>query len=132
MTNTLEQAAAMRAAFDIIEESYEFMLAYAAQGRKQEQSEGGGESQIRTHLRRMESALADCEAAIGSGLGAAAGEAFTARFRDNLAVTRSVIALLQANPSVSSEMVDNTNGLITIRAFLTDIFFIDQVVLPRR
>jgi len=132
MTNTLEQAAAMRAAFDIVEESYEFMLAYAAQGRKHEQVEGGGESQIRTHLRRMEAALAECEAAIGDGLGGAAGAAFSARFRDNLAVTRSVIGLLQAQPSVTSEMVDNTNGLISIRAFLTDVFFIDQAVLPKR
>jgi hypothetical protein len=53
-------------------------------------------------------------------------------FREDLAVTRSVIALLQAKPSVSSEMIDNTNGLIAIRAFLTDVFFIDQAVLPPR
>lgn len=132
MTLVMEQAAAMRAAFDIIEESYEFMLAYAAQGRRTEQAEGGGESRIRTHLRRMEAALGDCEAAIGAGLGGPEGAAFTARFRDNLATVRSVIALLQARPSVSSEMVDNTNGLIAIRAFLSDVFFIDQVVLPPR
>lgn len=132
MTNALEQAAAMRAAFDIIEESYEFMLAYAAQGRKHEHSEGGGESQIRTHLKRMEAALADCEAAIGDGLGGTEGAAFSERFRENVAVSRSIIGILQARPSVSSEMVDNTNGLISMRAFLTDLFFIDQVVLPPR
>ncbi len=132
MTNALEQAAAMRAAFDIIEEAYEFMLAYAAQGRKQENAEGSGESQIRQHLRRMEAALIDCESAIAHGLGGPEGTAFTARFRDNLKVMRSVIGLLQSTPSVSSEMVDNTNGLISIRAFLTDVFFIDQVVLPQR
>lgn len=132
MTTALEQAAAMRAAFDIIEESYEFMLAYAAQGRKHEQAEGGGESQIRTHLKRMQAALVACEAAIGDGLGGADGAAFTARFRDNLMVTRSIVGMLQARPSVSSEMVDNTNGLIAMRAFLTDVFFIDQVALPAR
>lgn len=132
MTNALEQAAALRAAFDIIEESYEFMLAYAAQGRKHEHAEGGGESQIRTHLKRMEAALADCDAALAEGLGGAVGAAFAARFRDNLAVARSIMGLLQAQPSVSSEMVDNTNGLIAMRAFLTDIFFVDQAVLPAR
>jgi hypothetical protein len=132
MTTALEQAAALRAAFDIIEESYEFMLAYAAQGRKHEQVEGGGESQIRVHLRRMQAALTECEVAIGTGLAGADGAGFTARFREDLAVTRSVIALLQAKPSVSSEMIDNTNGLIAIRAFLTDVFFIDQAVLPPR
>jgi hypothetical protein len=132
MKNAIEQATAMRAAFDIIEESYEFMLAYAAQGRKHEHAEGGGESQIRQHLSRMEGALSACEAAVGAGLGGPEGAAFTARFRDDLAVARSVIGLLQAQPSVSSEMVDNTNGLIAIRAFLTDVFFIDQAVLPPR
>lgn len=132
MTQALEQAAALRAAFDIIEESYEFMLAYAAQGRKHEHAEGGGESQIRTHLKRMEGALADCDAAIADGLSGDVGAAFAARFRDNLAVARSIMGLLQAQPSVSSEMVDNTNGLIAMRAFLTDIFFVDQAVLPAR
>ncbi len=133
MTKTLEQAAAMRAAFDAIEECYEFMLAYAAQGRKTEQAEGAGESRIRVHLRRMEQALAECDAALGDGvLGIAEGGAFTTRFRENLAVARSVIGLLQSQPSVSSEMVDNTNGLIAMRAFLTDLFFIDTVVLPKR
>jgi hypothetical protein len=132
MTHALEQAAALRAAFDIIEESYEFMLAYAAQGRKHEHSEGGGESQIRTHLNRMEGALADCDAALAGGLGGPEGAAFTARFRDNLAVARSIMGLLKAQPSVSSEMIDNTNGLIAMRAFLTDIFFVDQAVLPAR
>lgn len=132
MTNIIEQAAALRAAFDTIEESYEFMLAYAAQGRKHEHAEGGGESQIRTHLRRMEAALSACEEAIGTGFGGPEGAAFSARFRENCAVARSVVGLLQARPSVSSEMVDNTNGLIALRAFLTDLFFIDQVVLPAR
>jgi hypothetical protein len=132
MTTNIEQAITLRAAFDIIEESYEFMLAYAAQGRRNEQADADGESQIRVHLRRMQSALEQCEAAVGGGLGGPEGAAFAARFRDDLAVSRSIMALLHARLSVSSEMIDNTNGLIAIRALLTDIFFIDQAVLPSR
>ena len=49
-----------------------------------------------------------------------------------LLVVISIIALLIAQPSISSDMVDNTNGLIAMRALLTDIFFIDQVALPPR
>lgn len=45
---------------------------------------------------------------------------------------RSVIAVLLDKPSISSDMVDNTNGLIAVRSFLTDLFFIDQAVLPPR
>ncbi len=132
MTDAISQAAALRAAFDLIEESYEFMLAYAAQGRKREVEEGGGESQIRQYLKRFAAALGDLDAALGTGLGGPEGEAFARRFRDDVAVMRSVIGLLLARPSISSDMIDNTNGLIALRALLTDIFFVDQAVLPPR
>ena len=132
MTASMAQAATMRAAFDRIEESYEFMLAYAAQGRKREVEEGGGESQIRQYLKRFGAALADLDAAVGEGFGSDDSRAFADRFRADIAVVRSVLALLLAQPSVSSDMVDNTNGLIALRALLTDVFFADQVVLPPR
>jgi len=132
MTVTLAQAAAMRDAFDRIEESYEFMLAYAAQGRKREVEEGSGESQIRQYLNRFSGALIDLNTALSDGLGGSEGAAFTDRVRTDLTVTRSVLGLLLAQPSISSDMIDNTNGLIALRAFLTDVFFIDQSVLPPR
>jgi len=132
MTQGIEQAAAMRNAFDAIEEAYEFMLAYAAQGRKRESAEASSESQIRHYLKRFAAALDDLETAADAGLGGAEGEAFVGRFLSDIAVMRSVIRLLMAQPSISSDMVDNTNGLVAVRAFLTDIFFIDQAVLPPR
>jgi hypothetical protein len=133
MTDTMAQAAAMRAAFDRVEEAYEFMLAYAAQGRKREVEEGGGsESQIRNYLRRFAEALDDLGAALGEGLGGPEGAAFSERFRTDIAVARSVVGLLLARPSINSDMIDNTNGLIALRAFLTDVFFVDQAVLPAR
>lgn len=132
MTDRIAQAATIREAFDRIEEAYEFMLAYAAQGRKREVEEGGGESQIRQYLRHFASALERLDGALTDGLGDAAGAAFTERFRSDLAVVRSVVGLLLAQPSITSDMVDNTNGLIALRAFLTDVFFVDQAVLPPR
>ena len=131
MTDGLQQAAAMRDAFDVIEEAYEFMLAYAAQGRKRETAEGGGESQIRNYLRRFGGALEALDTALAQGLGPE-GAAFADRFRTDIAVMRSVLGLLLSRPSISSEMIDNTNGLIAVRALLTDIFFADQVALPER
>ena len=132
MSQTIEQAAAMRAAFDRIEEAYEFMLAYAAQGRRSEVGEGGGESQIRQYLKRFDGALADYTTALTDGFAAKAGADFATRAREDAAVAGSVIGLLLAQESISSDMVDNTNGLIAMRALLTDIFFIDQVALPPR
>jgi hypothetical protein len=131
MSNALQQAATLRNAFDMVEEAYEFMLAYAAQGRRSEVGEGGGESQIRNYLRRFDQA---CDTLSGAteGLGGASGARFASRFAEDIAVVRSIIAILLDSRSISSDMIDNTNGLIAMRAFLTDIFFIDQAVLPPR
>ena len=132
MSEAIGQAATMRAAFDQIEESYEFMLAYAAQGRKREGEEGGGESQIRQYLKRFDAALGSLDSALQDGLGEPVGAAFAARFQNDLAVMHSIIGLLLTKPSITSDMIDNTNGHIALRAFLTDVFFVDQAVLPPR
>ena len=132
MTDKLAQAAAMRDAFDRIEEAYEFMLAYAAQGRKREVEDSGGESQIRQYLKRFDAALTDFDTALEGGFDGAQGAAFAERVRSDTAVAQSIIGILLAQPSISSDMIDNTNGLIALRALLTDIFFVDQAVLPER
>lgn len=132
MSDALAQAAALRAAFDQIEESYEFLLAYAAQGRKHETEEGGGESQVRQYARRFHTALGDMSETLKGGLGSPEGQPFIARFQSDIEVVRSILGLLLARPSISSDMIDNTNGLIAMRALLTDIFFVDTAVLPER
>ena len=124
-------AVAMRDAIEIIEEAYEFMLAYAAQGRKRE-AKDEGMSKIRDYLTRFADALERMDGIAADIVPGAAGTAFRDRFVADLAVVRSVIALLLEKPSISSDMVDNTNGLIAMRTFLTDLFFIDQAVLPPR
>jgi len=130
VNDRIAQAASLRDAFDRIEEAYEFMLAYAAQGRSREVQESGGESQIRRYLKRFEAALGDMDAALAQGLGD--DGPFTHRVRSDVATARALVGLLLRRSSISSLMVDNTNGLIALRALLTDIFFIDQAVLPDR
>lgn len=41
----------------------------------------------------------------------------------------SILRLLLARDNISSEMVDNTNGLIVMRSYLTTLFFIDKVII---
>ncbi len=132
MTANIAQAADMRTSFDQIEEAYEFMLAYAAQGRKREVEEGGGESQIRQYVKRFHAALTDLDVALADGFGPEEGSAFADRFRDDISVVRSVLALLMSRQSITSDMIDNTNSLIALRALLTDLFFADQALLPPR
>lgn len=116
---------------DAIESAYEFMLAYAAQGR---QGAGGGSSdEVRGFLERfcmaVDGLAAACVAAVGeSGESAKA----IARFRPTLEAdgerTAAVIGLVLAQPAISSQMIDNLNASVHVRTFLTDLFLIDGII----
>ena len=118
-----------------IEESYEFMLAYAAQGLRTEPGVGAG-SQIRTTLSVCGKAL-DGLADIFTQIvredrlepAAAYGNFISVLGRDATDAQAS-IQLVLAQPSISSQMVDNLNASIHLRALLTDLFLIDEIVRP--
>ena len=110
---------------DAVEAAYEFMLAYAAQGRTEEPSEPG---HIRDHLTRAAGALDGIADAARKGVPAGLA-ATTTPFVDVLAEdARKALAAIRfvlARP-VTSQVVDNLNGSIHIRALLTDLFIIDE------
>jgi hypothetical protein len=118
-----------------IEECYEFMLAYAAQGLRTEAGSGVG-SQIRTLMNRADEAL-DGLARVFSEIvrseqlqPADKYDAFIAVLSRDAADARSAFGLVLAQPSISSQMVDNLNASIHVRALLTDLFLIDEIVRP--
>jgi len=118
-----------------IEECYEFMLAYAAQGLRTEPGSGTG-SQIRGLMLRANEAL--------DGLGDVFSkivrdenlqpvekyEAFIAVLERDASDARAAIGLALAQTSMSSQMIDNLNASIHVRALLTDLFLIDEIVRP--
>jgi len=118
-----------------IEECYEFMLAYAAQGLPSDQgSKSGG--QVREFLQRAVKALMDlaetCALAVKEE-GLEPAEKYLAFFavldrdaRDSLAA----IELVLAQPAISSQLIDNLNASIHLRALLTDLFLVDEIVKP--
>ena len=116
-----------------IEECYEFMLAYAAQGLRTEPGGGSG-SQLRTLLTQCDEAL--------NGLGdvftqiarserlrpAEKYDAFIAMLNRDASDARTAVGLVLAQPSISSQLIDNLNASIHLRALLTDLFLIDEIV----
>jgi hypothetical protein len=123
--------AALDQTIDAIESSYEFMLAYAAQGRDQEDS-GPGQS-IRSTLAAFEAALgalADRIQAHAASL--PAGELAIAEFlsvaRRDAAAARATLKLALATPAISSQLIDNLNASIHIRTLLTDVFLVDEAL----
>jgi hypothetical protein len=118
---------------DAIEEAYEFMLAYAAQGLPHEHGSTSG-SQIREFLRKCEQAL--------DGLADAAGrsvrqqdlettdpyDAFVSVLDHDARHARAAVRLVLAQPSIGSQLVDNLNASSHLRAVLTDVFLFDEAL----
>ena len=126
----MTDSAAIRQNIEIVEEAYEFMLAYAAQGRMDEGAGPDG-AHIRTFLERFAEAAADMRTQTEALMAGekSAGGALLDSFRRDSDTILSVLRLLLAGKNISSEMVDNTNGLIVMRSYLTTVFFIDKVII---
>ena len=118
---------------EAVEECYEFMLAYAAQGLPSDQgSESGG--QVREFLHRAVKALTGlseaCVLAVKEeGLEPADKySAFLAVLDRDARDSLAAIELVLAQPAISSQLVDNLNASIHLRALLTDLFLMGEVV----
>jgi hypothetical protein len=113
-----------------IEECYEFMLAYAAQGLPSDES---GKSQVRECLQRAVDALSgladSCARAVEQeGLGPVERyEAFLAVLDRDARDSLAAIELVLAQPAISSQLIDNLNASIHLRALLTDLFLLGEV-----
>jgi hypothetical protein len=126
-----EGHAALQQTIDAIESSYEFMLAYAAQGRDAEP--GGPGPTIRAALTALEAALGGlCDrvqaCATGPDAARTALDEFLSVARRDVVAARAAVRLALAVPAISSQLIDNLNASIHIRALLTDMFLIDEAL----
>ena len=120
-----------------IEECYEFMLAYAAQGLPSDEgSKPGG--QVREYLNRAVKAIAglaeNCTAAVKQERWEPAERYYTffkvlGRDADD---SLAAIELVLAQPAISSQLIDNLNASIHLRALLTDLFLVSEIVEIQR
>ena len=118
---------------DTIEEGYEFMLAYAAQGLSGDAgSQSGG--QLREFLTRAAAALTDISDVFAALIEreplepAARYHAYGAVLDRDARDSLAAIELVLAQPSISSQLIDNLNASIHVRALLTDLFLIDELL----
>ena len=108
---------------EAIEAAYEFMLAYAAQGRE---DEGGS---IREFLDRAAAAIEGLAAAASPN--AASREAFAPFLEvldDDARKAGAALQLVLAQKAITSQLVDNLNASIHLRALLTDVFLLDEAM----
>jgi hypothetical protein len=121
---------------DAIEACYEFMLAYAAQGLATDQGSSSG-SQVREYLKKSDQALTDLGAFLTrfvKELNVDAGPyaAFMGVIDRDARDAQAAVRMVMAQPGISSQMVDNLNASIHLRALLTDLFLIDEVLKAHR
>jgi hypothetical protein len=125
--------AELNARCNTVEEAYEFMLAYAGQGLASEAGSAKG-GQVREFLRKAEAALGSLSTFIeGFGKGSDSDElqpyvAFMAVIDRDARAARAAIALVLAQSSISSQVIDNLNASIHLRALLTDLFLVDEIL----
>jgi len=120
---------------DAIEESYEFFLAYAAQGVASDQASKSG-GQLREFLGKIDQALDGLAQAFRTLVVAEAlqprdrWDAYIAVLADDALKTQAAVKLVMAQPGVSSQLIDNLNASIHVRALLTDLFLLDELLGP--
>ena len=110
-------------ALDAIEETYEYMLAYAAQGRVDDTDTSS--AGIRAYLERSDQALGVIASAELSG---EAAQKFLEVMRQDAARASAAIRLVLAKPAISSQLIDNLNASVHLRTLLTDIFLLDETL----
>lgn len=122
---------------EAIEECYEFMLGYAAQGVLDERESRSG-AQLRELLTRAVEAAAGLAGAFGAAVEALElaprprYEAFLEVLRADAAKALAAMELVLAQPGISSQMVDNLNASHHVRTLLTDVFLLDEILAAQR
>ena len=122
---------------DAIERCYEFMLAYAGQGLAGD--EGSVSSgQVRDYLQRAADAVVGLPEAYaaavkqGNSMPAQGYSAFRGVLERDAHDSLAAIQLVLAQTTISSQLIDNLNASIHLRALLTDLFLIDEILKPQR
>ena len=117
---------------DNIENAYEFMLTYAARG-VQKEIENESPS-IRDFLESLSVSLKDISDIFAKAVEELEKESkeelfgFIIILKEDAKKAKSAIDLILSLPEISSQLVDNLNASIHLRALLTSIFIVDEAL----
>jgi hypothetical protein len=117
---------------DDIEAAYELMLGYAAQGHVSDAGTSSG-GELRASLARFDRALTGLAEAYRELLDVerrdpAAFDSFLGVLMADAHAAQAALRLVLAQERISSQLVDNLNASIHVRALLTDLFLIDELL----
>jgi hypothetical protein len=118
---------------DTIEDCYEFTLSYAAQGRASDEG-----TELRRKLIGAAEAMRGLERSCIDTVNReqlSPAEKYEAFFRVLARDAQSAIAaidLVLVQPAISSQLIDNLNASIHLRALLTDLFLVTEILTLRQ
>lgn len=123
----MTEAVLLAERIDVIERGYEYLLAYAAQGRQDDVG-----TELRATLERMHHALTDMQGSLRAaftGLPATSGAVhFTDAVERDVEVARGAIGIVLGRERIGSLLIDNLNASVHVRALLTDLFLVEQAL----
>lgn len=125
-------SAPLRQRCNEIETGYVFMLGYAGQGVSGEPGASHAE-EARATLQSLAASIDGIAGAIrdevaGGDAALAACLPFLEALEADARASLAAVRLVLAQPAISSKLVDNLNASIHLRALLTDIFLVDEVL----
>ena len=124
-------ALSLRQRIDTLEKAYEFFLAYAAQGLTSVTATGK-DAEARRHLQAAVDALDGMVAAfrelVSKEHDPSAYETFLDTFEQDVQTSTAVFAIALTQRAVSSQLIDNINASVHVRALLTDLFVLDEAL----
>lgn len=110
---------------EAVESGYEFLLAYAAQGRPPHEEASMPPPHATPTLQKMQEAMARVADAL-----AGSDDAFEKVIVDDIHKAGAAIGFTLAQPRMSSELIDNLNASIHLRAVLTNFFLYSEKFRP--
>lgn len=122
---------------ETIEACYEFTLSYAAQGLATDEGSPSGK-QLRDHLSRAVEALRGIDKSCADAAMREQLEprdkyqAFLPVLERDAQSSLAAIDLVLAQPAISSQLIDNLNASMHLRALLADLFLVTEILHLRQ
>ena len=110
---------------ETIESGYEFLLAYAAQGRPPYDETDGPGPHARPTIDGMASAMHFLSEAFANSK-----EDFERLIADDCIKASAALSFMLKQEKIGSEVVDNLNASIHLRAVLTNLFLYSEALRP--
>ena len=110
---------------ETIESGYEFLLAYAAQGRPPSDETDGPGPHARPTIDGMASAMNFLSEAFANS-----EEDFERLIADDCVKASAALSFMLKQKKIGSEVIDNLNASIHLRAVLTNLFLYSEALRP--